>query len=261
MPFMRLTPLVVACTLFSLLLSGTAQASVYPIRDPDLTKNKLYATGDLEPSRCRERDVKRNDVPSAKRYLTTVLNCLNASWEAHFERAGLPFRKARIGFITKPRRYCGHAWGKYTAATYCGAERRFVVLLDDDTLDDPWDLFLFQVAAHEYGHHIQNITGMDAAFDRYPYKGKKELNEQIRRYELQAECLGGAFVGSVWASLDRTEDDWKDLLYVTRQSGDEWTKAADHGKGRNMAAWLDKGFRAASPQACNTWTAPSSKVS
>ena len=32
-----------------------------------------------------------------------------------------------------------------------------------------------------------------------------ELGEQIRRYELQAECLAGVFMGSVWESLDRTE--------------------------------------------------------
>ncbi|MEV0195837.1 neutral zinc metallopeptidase [Nonomuraea sp. NPDC050691] len=250
-----------ACTLFSLLLTGTAQASVYPIRDADLTKNKLYGSGALDPSQCAERDIRPNHVPSAKRYLTAVLNCLNTAWGAHFERAGLPFSKARISFITKPRRYCGHAWGKYTAATYCDKERRFVMLLDKDTLGAPEDLFLFQTAAHEYGHHIQYITGMSDAFDRYPYKGKKELNEQIRRYELQAECLGGVFVGSAWESLDRTEDDWDELLDVTRESGDEYTKAADHGKGRNMAAWLDRGFRAAAPKACNTWVAPASKVS
>ncbi|MCP2346811.1 neutral zinc metallopeptidase [Nonomuraea roseoviolacea] len=250
-----------ACTLFSLLLSGTAQASAYPIREPDLTKNKLYGTGALEPGECHERDLRANDVPSAKRYLTAVLNCLNTSWGAHFKRAGMPFSKSGIGFITKPRRYCGNKWGKYTAAAYCDKERRFLVLLDKDTLSDPEGVSLMQLAAHEYGHHIQNITGMARAFDYYPYKGKKELNEQVRRNELQAECLSGVFVGSVWESLGRDEADWDDLVDATRESGDEWTEANDHGKGRNMASWLDKGFRAVAPKACNTWVAPSSKVS
>ncbi|MEV0596330.1 neutral zinc metallopeptidase [Nonomuraea cavernae] len=258
---MRLSPLLAGCVAVWLLLSGTAHATAYPIKDPVLTKNKLYRTGKIATSECPEREIKSNHVPSAKRYLTSVLNCLNASWAAHAKRAGLPFAKARIGFITKPRRYCGHAWGKYTAATYCGKERRFIVLLDDDTLSNPWDLVLFALAAHEYGHHVQNLTRMARAYDYYPYKGKKELNEQIRRNELQAECLGGAFVRSFWDSLDRTQADWDELLDITRESGDEWTKDGDHGKGRNIAAWLDKGFRAGSPAACNTWTAPSSKVS
>jgi predicted metalloprotease len=261
MPIMRFTPLLASCTLFWLMLSGTAHAVLYPVNDPVLTKNKLYRSGKLKPSECPERDIKQNDVPSAKRYLTSVLNCLNASWAVHLKQSGLPFARARIGFITKPQRFCGHTWGKKVAARYCSAERRFLVLLNDDLLDDPSDLYLFQVAAHEYGHHIQSITGMDRAFQHYPYKGNSELNEQLRRNELQAECLGGAFTGSVWNSLDRTEKDWEELLDITRDSGDEWTKIRDHGKGHNIVAWLDKGFHAASPAVCNTWTAPTSKVS
>jgi uncharacterized protein len=257
---MRFASLIAVFTLFCLLLSGTAHAASYPIRDRALTANKFYRSGELQPTECPERDIQPNDVPAAKRYLTAVFNCLNESWGAHFKRAGLPFSKPRIGFITKPRRYCGDAWGN-AAATYCRKERRFVFLLDRNVLDDPSDLFLFDVAAHEYGHHLQNLTGIWRAYDLHPYKGKKELNEQSRRMELQAECLAGVFIGSVWDSLDRTEEDWETLLEIDRASGDEKSKVDDHGKGRNIAAWLDKGFRAKSPQACNTWSVPASKVS
>ncbi|WP_279339621.1 hypothetical protein [Sphaerisporangium perillae] len=34
----------------------------------------------------------------------------------------------------------------------------------------------------------------------------------------------------------------------------------DHGKGRNIATWLNRGFRAAGPGACNTWGAGSAVV-
>ncbi|MER6950932.1 neutral zinc metallopeptidase [Nonomuraea sp. NPDC000554] len=259
---MRFSSLLAATTLACLLLSGTAHAaSAYPIRDRVLTANKLYRTGELRASQCAERDVKPNDVAAAKRYLTAVLNCLNRSWGAHFKRAGLPFTKARIGFITKPRKYCGDSWGS-TSATYCNAERRFLVLLDDSLLEDPSDLYLFGLAAHEYGHHVQNLTGIARAYDRYPFRNKTELNEQTRRMELQAECLSGVFIGSVWDALrERSKEDWETLLEITRNSGDEQDKIRSHGRGRNIAVWLDKGFRATSPQVCNTWTASASKVS
>jgi predicted metalloprotease len=259
-PPRRLTPLLAALTLCSLLLAGTAQAATYPIRDRALTANKLYRSGDLRPSQCTERQVKPNDVPAAKRYLTTIVNCLNRSWAAHFARAGLPFAKARIGFITKPRRFCETAWID-ASARYCDDERRFLVLLDRDLLSEPSDLFLFDVAAHEFGHHLQNLTGMGRAFDRHPYQGKSELNEQLRRYELQAECLAGVFIRSAWESLDRTTQDWETLLDIDRNSGDEQSEHRTHGKGRTIAAWLDKGFRSGSPAACNTWTVPSARVS
>ncbi|MGW4469557.1 neutral zinc metallopeptidase [Nonomuraea sp. NPDC004354] len=253
---MRPAPLLAATVLACLLLSGTAPAaSAYPIKDRALTANELYRTGELQASRCAERDVQPNDAAAAKRYLIAVLNCLNRSWGAHFKRAGLPFTRPRIGFITKPRKYCGDAWGN-ASATYCYAEQRFLVLLDDSLLEDPSDLYLFRLVAHEYGHHVQYLTGIDHAYDRHPYRNKKELNEQSRRVELQAECLSGMFIGSVWDSLkDRDEEDWEVLREIMRKSGD-----VTHGKGHNIAAWLDKGFRATSPQVCNTWTASSSKV-
>lgn len=48
-------------------------------------------------------------MASVKRYLTAVLDCLNRAWGAHFAEAGLPFEKARVAFITEPRRFCGHS--------------------------------------------------------------------------------------------------------------------------------------------------------
>ncbi|MFG1947178.1 neutral zinc metallopeptidase [Nonomuraea sp. NPDC048826] len=144
---------------------------------------------------------------------------------------------------------------------YCPAERRFLVLLDDNLLDDPSDLLLLNVISHEYGHHVQELTGIDRAYHRHPYRNDKELNEQLRRLELQAECLSGVFMGSVWTSLDRTSADWDVLMRLTRASGDEKSEVRSHGKGRTIAAWLDKGRRAKDPRSCNTWTAPSSKVS
>jgi predicted metalloprotease len=261
MSIMRFTPLLAISTLLWILLAGTAHAAAtYPIHDSVLTANKLYRSGKLKPSRCPERNIKPDDIPAAKRYMTSVLNCLNTSWAAQFKRMGLPFSKAEISFAIKPRRYCGFPWG-LAAAMYCDTEKRFLVQLNDDLLDDPSSVYLFFLAAHEYGHHVQNLSGLGAALAAYRYKGKSELNEQFRRNELQGDCLAGAFMGSVWNSLDRPKADWVELLETLRRSGDEAYKAHDHGKGRNQAAWLDKGFRAASPAACNTWAAGPSTVS
>ncbi|SEH03243.1 hypothetical protein SAMN05444920_13447 [Nonomuraea solani] len=256
---MRFAPIAAAFTLACLLLSGTANASAYPIRDSTLTANKLYKTGDLRKSKCHEPSVQRNDVASAKRYLTAILGCLNRSWGAHFKRAGLPFTPAKIGFITKPRKFCGSSWDD-AAGVYCPSERRFLVLLDKVVLEDPTDLYLFNVAAHEFGHHVQGLTGISDANDEITYRNEKEFDEQSRREELQAECLGGAIIGGVWGSLDRTEEDWEFLLDLTRESDEEAASIRSHGTNKSIAAWLDRGFDAASPRACNTWTAPSSKV-
>jgi uncharacterized protein len=159
---MRFAPLFAVTTLAGLLFSGTAHAtSAHPIQDRVLTASTLYRTGELQASQCAERHVKPNDVAAAKRYLTAVLNCLNQSWGAHFKRAGLHFTKARIGFITKPRKYCGYPWVR-AQATYCATERRFLVLLDDSVLENTSDLFLFRVAAHGTGTMCRTSSGSSA---------------------------------------------------------------------------------------------------
>ncbi|MEV7969861.1 neutral zinc metallopeptidase [Sphaerisporangium sp. NPDC088356] len=247
----------------SLLLGGTANAAQvgFPIRNADiLTKNALYASGRLPATPCPEPAVQAGNVASARNYLTTLVKCLNGTWAAQFAKARMPFSKPRVTFITKPQKICGGKWGKNVQAIYCNASRRIVVMLDSAVVDDPSDLFLMDVIAHEYGHHVQNIAGMWRAFDRLPSNGKAEYYEQSRRHELQGECLAGAFIASVWTSLHRTGADWKTLLGDDRESGDETGDVRDHGKGANIANWLDRGFKAAGPAACNTWIAGSAMV-
>ncbi|MEV4893367.1 neutral zinc metallopeptidase [Nonomuraea sp. NPDC055795] len=240
--------------------TSTAAASAYPIKSAVLTQNKMYRTGALAPGACVEKPVAAGSVAQAKAYVRTVYTCLNKAWRAHFTGAGLEFGQPSLTFVTKKgARFCGEKWADQ-AGSYCVKTRRFAISLDDKMLEDPSDLFLMDVVAHEYGHHLQNIAGLHHAYLYEPYRSKKEELEQTRRFELQAECLAGVFMGSVWESLDRTEDDWDYLLDIVKSSGDETTKIKDHGKGGNQRYWLDKGFTAAAPSACNTWTAPASRV-
>ncbi|MFI6322191.1 neutral zinc metallopeptidase [Nonomuraea sp. NPDC050556] len=233
--------------------------AVYPIKSRQLTHHKLYTTGALAPVDCPEPPLENRNARLAREYVQKIYNCLGRSWGAHFKEAGMRFSRPSLGFISKAKRFCGDSWGE-AAGIYCNKSRKFVVLLDKKTLKNIDDLFLMDVVAHEYGHHLQNISGIRAAFDDEPYRNKKELNEQYRRYELQAECLSGVFIGSVWDSLDRTDEDWQLLLDIVAASGDEHSKIRDHGKGRIQKYWLSRGFEAAAPSACNTFAAPSSKV-
>ncbi|MFC4586951.1 neutral zinc metallopeptidase [Sphaerisporangium corydalis] len=261
---MRTSSLALLLVLFTGLLSGGmahASQTSYPIRNADaLTKSRLYLSGRLPSTRCPERPVVAGDVASVKNYLLPLVKCLDVAWSAQFAKARLPYVKPRVTFITKPQRICGEKWGKDVQAIYCNADRRIVFMLDKDVIAEPEDLFLMDVIAHEYGHHVQNVAGMWRAFDRLPNKGKAEYYEQTRRHELQAECLAGAFIGSVWPSLGRTGEDWSTLLDADRRSGDETTDVRDHGKGRNIANWLSRGFKAVGPAACDTWIAPSAMV-
>ncbi|GAA0424333.1 hypothetical protein Acor_45140 [Acrocarpospora corrugata] len=261
---MRLSPLIAACALSLPLLSGTAAASSYPVKDRTLTHNKLYRSGPLKPAACMVDVMRRHfDPPVSKTYGQAVLDCVNSVWAAYAKKAHLPFAKARVTFTFERRRFCGSPWPEHAAAFYCSAERRMVILLNRVTVDEPWGLHFLSTITHEYGHHIQTITGIMRAHDNHPIRGTREQKEQSHRLELQAECLSGMIMRSMWPALDSTQTEWDDLVDKTKAGAEYYErtyKINDHGKGRNLAYWLERGFQTPSPSSCNTWTAPPAKV-
>ncbi|MEV4182013.1 neutral zinc metallopeptidase [Streptosporangium canum] len=138
-------------------------------------------------------------------------------------------------------------------AVYCPINKKITFFLSPSILSQPTELFLFQVMAHEYGHHVQQLSGIMGAVDSRTYKSDKDFLPVLRQVELQAECLSGAFIGSVWQSLGRRQSDF---TYVLRAA----TDTASHGKAANIAYWLERGFDQEGPGACNTFSAPKSKV-
>ncbi|WP_433367347.1 neutral zinc metallopeptidase [Streptosporangium sp. CA-115845] len=134
-------------------------------------------------------------------------------------------------------------------------------MISDYAVKAPADPVMLHLIAHEYAHHVQNLTGMWTAYKDMPARTKTQALAQSRRLELQADCLGAVFMASVWSSQNYRGEDWKEVVDHYRGSGDEKVnKERSHGTGKNRAAWLQRGFAGASPAACNTWTAPASRV-
>ncbi|GAA0912483.1 neutral zinc metallopeptidase [Nonomuraea longicatena] len=246
-------------TAFVIIPFASTPAAAYPVKGEELTANSLYDTGPVEATSCREPSVRPFDIARAKAYVRAVHACTDRMWRKHFKAAGLPYSSPKVTFITrKNARFCGEKWD--AVGVYCAKTRTYAVSLLRDTMTEPDDLYLMNVIAHEFGHHVQELTGLADAYVEEPYRHKKEMLEQNRRHELQAECLSGVVIGGLWDSLDRSSADWRDLLAIAADSGDDATSDRTHGADRNVRYWLGRGFRAASPEACNTWTAPSSRV-
>ncbi|MER6828603.1 neutral zinc metallopeptidase [Streptosporangium sp. NPDC000563] len=247
--------------LVSTLLAGTAGAEIsggrlapVPTGQAALTANPIYKTGKLEPDACPEQPVYNDDRESAEIYLDFALDCLNEGWEYQFAKVKLPFSKprfavtSRIGVPTG----CGK-FPKDAQAVYCPANKKITFYLNKDILSQATELFLLQTLAHEYGHHVQQLSGIMTAFASRDYKNEKAVLRELRKIELQAECLSGAFIGSIWHSLNREESDFKYVLSAAYST-------ATHGTAKNVAYWVTRGFDQETPGSCNTFSAPRSKV-
>ncbi|MET8052388.1 neutral zinc metallopeptidase [Streptosporangium sp. NPDC005286] len=264
------TPRIVllAGALVGLLLTGTAHANVgtartaggpVPTGSKALTHNPLYRSGKMTVP-CGRHPDDFASFGAAKKHLTAMLGCLNASWSAQLKKAGLPFKKPAIQFLTKSTSACEERWPEYVVGLYCPDQRKMVIRVNDYAIQDPADPDLLLLIAHEYAHHVQNLTGI-LATAQTPVRTKAKALERSRRVELQAECLAGAFMASIWPSQQYTAEDWAEAVDILGRSGDEEIGAErTHGTSRNRAAWLQRGFDKASPGACNTWTATASSV-
>ncbi|NJP89621.1 hypothetical protein HCN51_09210 [Nonomuraea sp. FMUSA5-5] len=252
---------VLACALVAPLVGTTnAAAATYPVKHPKLIANPLYKAGALPASTCAEPEVASGSVKQARAYFDAVVECLETTWKKHLTDAGLKYTDVKVQHVTKfPKKWCDMETNKDDSqAWYCTDTRTLAVKTGKSWTSDPSDLWLFYVAASTYAYHIQNVVGIDAAYQAIPYGKRAELLEQNRRYNLQSTCFGGAFIKSVWPMEGRTSKDWNELVALVE--GDEPGDERWDGKTANQRFWLKRGFSTGDPGSCNSWTAPPSKV-
>ncbi|SEG35768.1 hypothetical protein SAMN05444920_102698 [Nonomuraea solani] len=268
---------LMAGALASVLFAGTAHAATVsaPAYKPVLAKNPIYKTGKLGYDTCDEPKVERGTLEEIKNHFEVVLDCLNEAWEPVVKKAGFTFSKPSVQVITKPgaQTGCGPHPGpqgfSYAQAMYCPTNKKITFLATANLVEEKNDLALMANLAHEYSHHIQQLTGMIDALTPYSRKNQAKFLDERRRLELQAECLAGVFIGSVWHSLHRQETDF---TYLVKNSGTghglsvigvggKTSGEQTHGSSTNPGRWLKRGYDTESAGGCNTWKAPKSQVS
>ncbi|MEV0380960.1 neutral zinc metallopeptidase [Nonomuraea sp. NPDC050643] len=220
------------------------------------TKNPLYKTGRLTNTNCSPGDLPAGSMIAYRRFLTRVTACLNRTWAAQFRKAGLPFTKPRLRIITsKVKTPCG-AWNTGADGVYCSTDRTMYLMISKAQLRNPFPLGITRLIAHEYGHHVQQVSGIWTYYwTARSVAGKAKRLQLSRNSELQAECFSSIFMRTMRGTSLVTESDWAYTLQWFRKNGAKGWPQNDHGKGPTQAAWMVRGFTRGTPAACNTWAA------
>ena len=122
------------------------------------------------------------------------------------------------------------------------------------------------IIAHEYGHHVQNLTGTLAKSRQGAQKGAKSGSV---RAELQADCYAGVWFHHTMRDKNSlieevSQDDLNRILDAARAVGDdhiqeqsmgqviqnEWT----HGSSEQRQRWLQAGFKSGDVKSCDTFS-------
>jgi predicted metalloprotease len=120
------------------------------------------------------------------------------------------------------------------------------------------------VIAHEVGHHVQNVLGIDDQVRGAQQSNPSQANELSVAMELQADCFAGAWAysifqrgnvlepGDVQEGLDAAAavgDDRIQAKATGRVDPESWT----HGSSQQRVDWFTKGYESGDPGACDTF--------
>ena len=132
----------------------------------------------------------------------------------------------------------------------------------------PGDFAQAYVIAHEVGHHVQKLLGIEQEVRRAQRARPGAANALSVRLELQADCLAGVW-GHSTARRDILErGDVEEGLNAAAAIGDDriqrqttgevQPEGFTHGSSEQRVAWFRRGLEAGDPNGCDTFreTAP-----
>ncbi|HEU4935695.1 MAG TPA: neutral zinc metallopeptidase [Vicinamibacterales bacterium] len=126
------------------------------------------------------------------------------------------------------------------------------------------------VIAHELGHHVQSLLGIESRMRQLQSQNPSATNELSVRLELQADCFAGVWAHATnkagRAAQGRVELEGGDLEEGLRaaaaigddriqrmQTGHVFPEKFTHGSSEQRVTWLRRGFDNGTPDACQTF--------
>lgn len=225
-------------------------------------QNSLYRVGRLPASRCKEPTGRPTTTANVRKYYTEFIRCLDKAWAPAIRKAGFTFQAPRLEVITgRSRTRCAVT----DSAAYCSGVISMSANFDIENYRNTRRLWtrttMAQLIAHEYGHHLQRLTGIRSASDaRSHYLSGDARLAESRRLELQASCFAGVYLGAdrlYFPVAGAWRQEW---LWTIRNRGDEWNPTRSHGNRTSHSRWTRRGFAAAGPAGCNTFTASAASI-
>jgi hypothetical protein len=197
-------------------------------------------------------------------FVSFVLDDLQSTWQQL-----LPgYRDARLVlFREATHSACGTGQSEM-GPFYCpGDEKVYIDLSFYSELRSrfgaPGDFAQAYVIAHEIGHHVQRLTGVEPRVRGAQRGERASANDLSVRMELQADCFAG-----VWGHHAGRRDvlepgDIEEGLQAAAAIGDDQIQKMSgrgvhpesftHGSSEQRVRWLRRGLESGNPEACDTF--------
>lgn len=228
-------------------------------------------SGSAPQSQTQRQEVSQPAKDPLAKFTSVMLASTEDAWGEIFKQSGNPYQAPKLVLYRGATRTgCGQGQS-VMGPFYCPADRTVYIDLSfyqemRDKLGADGDFAQGYVVAHEVGHHVQNLLGIERKM-RQQQQGlsRAEQNKLSVKLELQADCFAG-----VWGHYMEREQvlehgDLEEALNAAQAIGDDRLQqqrqgrvipdSFTHGSSAQRYTWFKRGFDSGKPASCNTFAA------
>ena len=201
--------------------------------------------------------------------ISFVLDDTQKTWAQIFAAHGRQYRHAKLVlYRDMTRSACGAAQAS-TGPFYCPEDEKVYIDLGfwqelKQFGGDTGDFAQAYVVAHELGHHVQKLLGIEQRMQTLAHQDQGEQNPLSVDLELQADCFAGVWGHSTEQRNIVHESDVEGALKAAAAVGDDhlqkmtgravspesWT----HGSSAQRTEWFKRGLEGGEVSNCPTFS-------
>ena len=238
-------------------------ASYYGV---DLTS--ILSGGQPVQQQSTPRSISPNDDEAAK-FTSVILATTEDTWGQIFQKMGRTYQQPKlVMYRGATRTGCGTGQS-VMGPFYCPADSTVYIDLsfyDEMTgkLGADGDFAQGYVIAHEVGHHVQKLLGIEPKVRQLQQGATQaEGNRLSVKMELQADCFAGVWGNSMQKQEVLDAGDLQEALNAAEAIGDDRLQqqgqgrvvpdSFTHGTSEQRYTWFKRGFDSGDPAQCNTF--------
>jgi len=230
-----------------------------------LLSNTGVSTGQTVSQPDTQRDAREEPLVQ---FISFVLDDTQKTWAGILQARGIPYRHARLVlFRDATSSGCGTAQSA-TGPFYCPADEK--VYIDLGFYDElqrrfgaPGQFAQAYVLAHELGHHVQNLLGIERKVRNLQGQNPGAGNALSVSMELQADCFAGVWAKSTQQRNLLEAGDVESALGAAAAVGDDRLQRMSrgqvspdsftHGSSAQRTEWFQRGMSGVTIEGCNTF--------
>jgi uncharacterized protein len=223
------------------------------------------ATGPALSQPDPQRDAR--EQPTVQ-FVSFVLDDVQKTWTGIFQEKGATYPHAKL-VLFRDATYSG--CGTAQAATgpfYCPADQKVYIDLGfydelEQRFGAPGRFAQAYVLAHELGHHVQNLLGIERKVRNLQGQNPSAGNALSVRLELQADCFAGVWAHSTQQRGLLEAGDVQSALGAAAAVGDDRLQRMSggrvspetftHGSSTQRMDWFQRGMNGGAIESCNTF--------